>query len=401
MAFNIVGDIQSLTLEQLTLGYKEDKETNKVVAWRDTLQVRPEYQRQFVYDDEQQKEVIYSILNNRPLGIMYFAKDGVDYEVMDGQQRIMSICKFRMGEFSIEWNGIIRTYDLLSTEIKNRFNNYQIKYYICEGDYQDKLQWFKTINIGGEPLSNQELRNALCGGEWVNYLKKTFSNKEYFSKYKELLPDITKDDSIYLNRFVVLEIILGWLIDYEDYKAPRGTLDVIMSFMEHYKKSREDQAKIHVANFEKICQFAREKFNLSNRDFQRILRFKKVNWGKLAKVGTDKTYKEIDEECHNLIENGEIDKTGNICEYIIFGDKKILYNRFFSEDKKLKVWLRQGGRCGNKNCPNPNVMLDDCHAHHKIAFEEGGPTTIENCVILCKDCHKKWHNSDNSKMELL
>ena len=401
MSFKIIGDINSLSLEQLTIGFKEDRDTNKVTTWRGSLQVRPEYQRQFVYEEVQQKEVIYSILRSRPLGIMYFAKDGQNYEVMDGQQRIMSICKFRNGEFSIEWNGTVLNYDFLSSDDKEVFNNYNIKFYICDGDYQDKLQWFKTINIGGEPLSDQELRNALCGGDWIKTLKKTFSSKEYLSKYKELLPSFTGEDSKNLKRFVVLETVLTWLISYEGFTVDEDVKDILMAFMDKYKNSGEVQAKRHIDVFESICNFAKNKFNITDKTFQKYLKYKNINWGKLAKQGTAKTYDEIKAECNDLIGNAEVDRTGNICEYIIFGDKRVLYNRVYSEDKKIKIWMKQGGRCGNKNCPNPYVPLAECQAHHKIAFDNGGATTIENGVILCRACHKAWHNSDNSGMEFI
>ena len=332
---------------------------------------------------------------------MYFAKDGQNYEVMDGQQRIMSICKFRNGEYSIDWNGSQRTYDLLASDDKAVFNNFFIKYYICEGDYQDKLQWFKTINIGGEPLSNQELRNALCGGDWINLLKREFSNKNYLTQFKELLPNFSKEDSVNLKRFVVLETVLGWLISFEGFNAGEDVKDEVMAFMEKYKNSGAEQAIKHRETFEKICRFAESKFDTKNKTYQSVLKYKNINWGKLAKKGTDKTASEIKAECDALLASGEVDRTGNICEYIIFGDKRVLYNRVFSEDKKIKVWMKQGGRCGNKNCPNPNVSLADCQAHHKVAFDDGGATTIDNCVILCRECHKKWHNGDNSEMEFI
>lgn len=396
MAFQIVGDIKSLQIEQLIIGYKEDKETNKVSAWRNTLQVRPEYQRQFVYNEKQEKEVIYSILRGRPLGIMYFAKDGDNFEVMDGQQRIMSICKFRKGEYSIDWNGNLRTYDLLSSEDRTAFDNYELKYYLCDGDYQDKLEWFKTINIGGEPLSDQELRNALCGGVWVNTLKKYFSNKEFLSKYKELLPNLTP---INLERFVILETVLEWLISYEEFTTDEK--DVIAAFMENYKSEPASRAKEHIETFEMICKFAKEKFNTTDKTYQKSLKFQAVNWGKLAKRGTGKTAKDIKAEIDKLLASDEVDKLGNICEYIVFSDKRILYNRVYSDEKKVKIWIKQGGRCGNKNCPNPNVQLSECQAHHKVAFDDGGATTIENGVVLCKYCHKAWHNKDNSNFEFI
>ena len=67
-----------------------------------TLNSRPKYQREFVYKDKQRDSVLETVQKNFPLNVMYWVKneDGT-YEVLDGQQRTISICEYVAGSFSL------------------------------------------------------------------------------------------------------------------------------------------------------------------------------------------------------------------------------------------------------------------------------------------------------------
>ena len=176
-------DMIKLPIRELVKQYNEDDQTSRVVAWDGKLDVRPEYQREFVYDDRKRDAVINTVLKGFPLNIMYFVdrKDGT-YEVLDGQQRIISICRYYKNQFSIKIpaaTGGFNTvnYPNLFDEDEQNFLNYELQIYICEGTDKEKLEWFEIINIAGETLETQEIRNALYHSKWLTDAKSAFSRK--------------------------------------------------------------------------------------------------------------------------------------------------------------------------------------------------------------------------------
>lgn len=167
-----------IRVDDLIRGYRNNEDTG-VVAFNGSLDVRPPYQREFVYDDVKQRAVIDTILKGYPLNIMYWGKTGAegDYELIDGQQRTISICSFARGDFHIIFNGEKVYYVNLTDEQKRSFKNYELTVYICDGDASEKLEWFKTINISGMQLTDQELRNAVYTGSWLYDAKRRFSKR--------------------------------------------------------------------------------------------------------------------------------------------------------------------------------------------------------------------------------
>lgn len=184
-------------VRDLIAGYQEDDATSKVSAWNGKLDVRPEYQREFVYDDKKRDAVINTVLRGFPLNIMYFVdrKDGT-YEVLDGQQRIISICRYATNSaISAKipapqggYNAV--NFPNLFDEDRDRFLNYELQVYICEGTEKEKLEWFQIINIAGEVLAKQEILNAIYHSKWLTDAKSAFSrrncaaNKNYGKYFK-------------------------------------------------------------------------------------------------------------------------------------------------------------------------------------------------------------------------
>ena len=176
-------NMMKLPIRDLIQGYSEDDSTSRVRAWGGKLDVRPEYQREFVYADDKRDAVINTIMKNFPLNIMYFVdrKDGT-YEVLDGQQRIISICRYATNKFSVKipaatggYNTV--NYPNLFDEDRDRFLDYELQVYICEGTDKEKLEWFEIINIAGETLANQEIRNAIYHSAWLTDAKSAFSRR--------------------------------------------------------------------------------------------------------------------------------------------------------------------------------------------------------------------------------
>lgn len=141
------------------------------------LIIRPEFQREFVYSLADQVAVILTILEGAPLNCVYFSvnTDGT-FEVIDGQQRILSILHFIAGDFSVEWNGETLYWHNLPADLKEKVLSYDLlTTYTCEGGESDKLNWFRRINTAGVELNNQELLNATYHGPFITSAREMFS----------------------------------------------------------------------------------------------------------------------------------------------------------------------------------------------------------------------------------
>ena len=204
--------LKEITVEELTAGY-EDNNEDGVRGFGGKLDIRPPYQREFIYKPEQRDAVITTVTKDFPLNVMYWAvRKDKTYEVIDGQQRTISLCRYVNGDFA--YNNLY--FHNLKEDQKNQIRKYKLMIYLCSGTESEKLEWFRTINIAGEKLTNQELRNAVYAGKWVS------DSKRYFSKTGCVAAQIGKD---YLNgspiRQEFLETAIDWISDgkIEDYMA--------------------------------------------------------------------------------------------------------------------------------------------------------------------------------------
>lgn len=163
--------LKEITVKELADGYKDNAEAG-VVGFGGKLDIRPPYQREFVYGEKQRNAVIDTVFNGFPLNVMYWAvrEDG-GYEVIDGQQRTISLCQYIHGDF----NYFFKFFHNLTIDERQKVLDYKLMIYVCEGSDSEKLSWFKTINIAGEKLTEQELRNAVYAGPWLSDAKKYFS----------------------------------------------------------------------------------------------------------------------------------------------------------------------------------------------------------------------------------
>ncbi len=163
--------LTNITVRELTSGYEDNAEEG-VVGFDGQLDIRPAYQREFIYKDRQRDAVIETVRKGFPLNVMYWAvRDEGGFELIDGQQRTISICQYVDGDFSV---GGRYFYNLQDDE-QNQILDYELAIYRCTGTNSEKLDWFQTINIAGEKLTPQELRNAIFHGPWVSDAKRHFS----------------------------------------------------------------------------------------------------------------------------------------------------------------------------------------------------------------------------------
>ena len=170
-------ELHHIPISELVKKYTDNGE-NGVFGYNGKLNIRPPYQREFIYKEEQRNAVIDSILNGFPINVMYWNVCGKGkYEIIDGQQRTVSICQFYNGEFSIRFNNNIRYFGTLA-DLQDKFLNYELSVYFCTGTETERMKWFQTINIAGEELTKQEIRNAIYHGTFTTDAKRMFSKAD-------------------------------------------------------------------------------------------------------------------------------------------------------------------------------------------------------------------------------
>ena len=373
------------------------------------LNCRPAYQRNYVYDDERKAAVIETILKGYPsktqfpLSIMYWAqKDEEQYELLDGQQRTISICLFRWGE-SCKVTDKDILYVGLDKSVQEWFNNYELTIYICQKDSTETMsefesslkEWFQIINTAGMELTDQEKRNAIYYGQWLSSAKELFSNKEsriFKDKYE--IKKYIKIDESKMNRQEFLEKILKWKSEYDGI-----SIDAYMS------KHRDDSTASDLFDYLlNLIKWAKEMFPTYNN----ILYGQ--NWGYLYNKykNTGKpSEKEREEILASLMDDDEIVNKSGIIEYILSNkNEKYLNFREFDRSQKQYVFNLQKGVCplckeehdkDPIHTPKYIYSLKDMEADHIIPWSKGGKTTEDNCCMLCK-AHNRAKGSKEIKL---
>lgn len=342
--------------------------------------IRPPYQREFVYSDDKRNKVIETLSRNLPLGVIYLAKnaDGT-MEVIDGQQRIMSICKYLNGDFSV--NGIAdflneKTFNCelhKNTAIYKQIMSYNnLLAYIVEGDDDEKLEWFRTINISGEKLTDQELLNANYTGEWLCSAKRKFSktNCVAFKKGNKLVngSPIRQD---------YLETALSWI---------SGGKENIKEYMgKHYQDE----------NAEPLWDYFVEVIEWVEKTFTYRKEMKGIDWGKLYREygKVDYNVAELEEKVKALMADDDVNSKKGIYEYVLSNCSKDkerhLSIRKFSDKDKRTAYEKQNGIC--PIC-GKHHEIEEMEGDHIVAWSKGGKTTIDNLQMLCKKCNREKSN---------
>ncbi|MDZ4204395.1 MAG: DUF262 domain-containing protein [Bacteroidales bacterium] len=355
-------ELKEITVRELADGYKDNAEEG-VVGYGGRLDIRPPYQREFIYKDKQRDAVINSINNDFPLNVMYWSvrEDG-NYEVIDGQQRTISVCQYVNGEYSID--GL--AFHNLTKDKKEKILNYRLMIYFCSGTDTEKLDWYKIINIAGVKLTEQELRNAVYAGSWVS------DAKRYFSKTGCAAYQIGSD---YLNGSAIRQEYFETAIDWIN----NGNIEDYMSVHQH------DPIAIDLWNyFQSVINWVKATF-ITNRKFMRG-----VEWGKLYNEFKKKKYdpKAIEKETAKLIADDDVENKKGIYPYILTRDEKYLSIRAFTDSVKQKVYERQKGIC--PKCPKGKYYeIGEMEADHIKPWHEGGHTIEDNCQMLCKDHNRR------------
>ena len=354
-------ELKEITIQELSDGFQDNNE-NGVVGYGGKLDIRPPYQREFIYKDKQRDAVINTVTKNFPLNVMYWAvrEDGT-FEVIDGQQRTISICQYVNGDFAFQ----NRYFHNLKADEKEKILNYTLMVYVCSGTESEKLEWFKTINIAGEKLTEQELRNAVYTGSWVS------DAKRYFSKSGCVAYNIGSD---YLNGSPIRQEFLETAIDW----ISEGKIENYMATHQH-----DPNATALWLYFQSVITWVNATFTVKRKKFM-----KGIQWGLFYNKYKDVVFdtKAIEEETARLIADDEVEKKSGIYAYILTKDERYLGIRTFSDSVKQKVYENQKGIC--PICKN-HFDISEMEGDHITPWVEGGKTIEENCQMLCKDDNRR------------
>ncbi|MEG1623044.1 MAG: DUF262 domain-containing protein [Alistipes sp.] len=357
-------ELKEITIRELTQGYMDNAESG-VVGYGGRLDIRPPYQREFIYKDTQRNAVIDTVAKEFPLNVMYWAvREDNTYEVIDGQQRIISICQYVNNDFSVSRDHDILLFSNLKDDQKDQILNYKLMVYFCTGKPSEKLAWFRTINIAGEKLTDQEMKNAVFAGSWVTDAKRYFSKNgcaAYGIGNKYLKGTAIRQE--------YLETAIKWI--------SHSNIDIYMSQHQHDPNANELWLYFQgVMNWVQVC-FPRYRGEM-----------KGIEWGILYDQYKDKPIDStaVEKEISRLMEDEDIESKKGIYLYILTSQEKYLNIRSFSLNQKREAYERQKGICAK--C-NEHFTIEAMEGDHITPWCKGGKTDATNCQMLCQECNRR------------
>lgn len=343
------------------------------------LTIQPEYQRNYIYaDGKRDVAVIESLLKGYPLGLIYFNTVSADkFEVLDGQQRITSFGRFVTNKFAVKIDGMEQYFDSLSTDKQQLILGTKLLIYECAGTESEIKEWFRTINIAGVPLNNQELLNAVYSGPFVTLGKSEFSNSQNanIQKWGAYISGSA-------NRQDFLECAFDWV--------SKGNIE---NYMAQHRK--DDNIKELTTYFSSVIAWVSRVFTDVESEM------KGLEWGRLYETYHNNSYnsKSVSEEVKKLYSDPYIKNRRGVFEYILGGstDTKLLEVRVFDEATKKTIYTIQTTKAVQDNTSNCSYCANghdsnkikiwkivDMDADHVTAWSKGGATDIKNCEMLCK-----------------
>ncbi len=353
-------ELKEIPIRDIVDGYIDNDEDG-VFGYGGRLNIRPPYQREFIYGDKERNAVINTIENDYPLNVMYWSvrEDG-DYEIIDGQQRTVSVCQYYKSVFA--YTG--RYFHNLQEDEKQKFLDYKLMIYLCSGTDSERLEWFKIINIAGKPLTAQELRNAVYAGPWTTDAKRHFSKRN--------CPAYNVGGSYLsgsVDRQAYLETVIKWISN-----------DNIVAYMaENQHKTSANELWLY---FKKVIDWVEAIFPVYRNEM------KGIEWGFLYDEYKDDPLdpQELEKKINELIEDDEVQSTRGIYIYLLTGKERYLNLRAFDDKTKRAVYTRQKGIC--PICKE-HFEIEEMEADHITPWHEGGKTIPENCQMLCRDDNRR------------
>lgn len=370
-----------ITIRELTENYKDNGDGG-VYGYNDRLSIRPPYQREFIYKDKQRDAVIETIRKGFPLNTMYWSKVDEDrFEVLDGQQRTISIGQFINGDFTIRINKDDKFFHNLSETAQNEILDYELTIYICEGTEEEKLEWFKVINIAGEVLTNQELLNATFVGPWLADAKNYFSKRNCVAA--KMAEGYVKGNPI---RQDYLEKALSWIADRDNLKSGQ----VYMAIHQH-----DEDANDLWLYYQSVINWAKMMFPKVRKGITDT-----QDWGILYNKYHNNRYNTntLETDIQTLIMDDDVTKNAGIIPYILSPrtkfDEKTLSIRQFTPAQKLRAYEKQNHKCPYcvVNGIEIEYAFEDMEGDHIVPWSKGGRTTEDNLQMLCTRCNNDKSN---------
>ena len=362
-------ELHKIPIRKVIAGYKDSAEEG-VVAYGGKLDIRPKYQREFVYKDKQRDAVLETVKQNFPLNVMYWmVREDGGYEVLDGQQRTISVGQYVNGDFSLNE----RYFHNLLKEEQDQILDYELMIYFCEGTDKERLDWFRIINIAGEKLTDQEIRNAVYTGPWLSDAKLKFSKTNCVAYL------LSNDGGSLVSgspiRQEYLETALSWIND--------GKIVDYMAKHQHDKNADELWKY-----FQDVIAWVRKTFPNYRHEMAH------VNWGELYNQFKDKKLNaaKLENEIKELMQDEDVTKKSGIYPYVLTGQERYLSIRAFTDKMKREAYERQRGVCPwckKEKKEKQKWDIEEMEADHITPWREGGKTTAENCQMLCKDDNRK------------
>ena len=365
------------TVRELTENYRDDGDGG-VYGYNGRLVLRPSYQREFCFKNKQRNEVIRTVRKNFPLGIMYWSKTGEDtYECLDGQQRSISICQYVNKDYPIRIDGNDKFFHNLTPEQQEEILDYKMDVNICEGTEEEKLEWFKIINIAGETLTSQELLNATYTGSWLADAKNYFSKQNCVAG--KLADGYIKGNPI---RQDYLEKALAWIADRDGLESGQ----MYMAIHQH-----DEDANDLWLYFQSVINWAKMLFPVGRKNITNT-----QDWGFLYNKYHNNQYNSnhLEQEMKELLLDDDVTKKALLPAFLLSSrtpaDERLLSLRTFSEAQKMRAYERQHHQC--PLCLQRGIDMEyayeDMEGDHIVPWSQGGHTTDENLQMLCKDCNR-------------
>jgi hypothetical protein len=353
-------ELHEIAVREVAENYVDNAEEG-VVGYGGRLNIRPKYQREFVYDNAKRNAVMDTIRKDFPLNVIYWVKneDGT-FEVLDGQQRTVSFCQYVHNTFSIE----DRFFHNLTRTEQEQILNYKLMVYFCEGNDREKLDWFRIINIAGEKLTDQELRNAVYTGTWLTNAKSIFS-KSNCAAYL-LSKDYVSGSPI---RQEILETALSWIAD--------GEIEKYMSIHQHDPNANELWTY-----YRNVIEWVKLTFTTYRKEM------KGIGWGGLYDQFKGKMFdaKKLEKEIQALMMDDDVTAKKGVYPYVLTRDEKYLNIRAFTDSQRRAAYERQQGICAK--CGR-HFELSEMEADHITPWHLGGKTSVENCQMLCREDNRR------------
>ncbi len=355
---------REVTVGELTQGYHDDDEGG-VSGYGARLDIRPAYQREFVYTGKQRDAVINTAIRGLPLNVMYWSKrddgDGDhEFEMIDGQQRTISLAQYVTGAFSYEG----KFFHNLTEEERQALLDYKLTIFVCSGPARERLEWFETINTAGERLTSQELLNAVYAGPWVS------DAKTYFSRNGCVAASV---GGKYLNGSAIRQEFLATAISWS---AAGADVREYMGQRQH-----NQSAEPLWDEFRAVIDWVEATFPKYRKSM------KGVDWGTLYREHSthDLDAQDLEAELARLIQDDDITNERGIYAFALTRDPKHLNLRTFDNRTRQATYERQEGKC--PRCKN-EYKIGEMDADHITPWIEGGRTEASNCQMLCKPCNR-------------